>query len=982
MTKFKVLTDRLNTFFTNNKITTGNSIPTSGEWNVGDICISSIQENGECGWICTESGTPGKWEIFGSGGSGKLVSLSSSVEVTGPVTEVSLTGLGTNVSENDKLFVHYNSTHLLEGVDFEIISNGTKIRKLNGGSWNESSSNAMFAFELLKHVKKVNGDNILLDSKMCVLKSNKTISAPTSEVEIGIDGFNKDSDYLTVYVNSTYLTEGVDYNISSDSRKIVSLNGNWNEESLSDYRFSFVVVKEVGIINPEAVVGTENLKDGSVTMSKLGEDVKDNFNYKANVDELDYVNIERFGVKGDCIWGGLADSIPTGTDNTQYFQEAIDYCISNKKDLYIPAGNYLITDTIRINGKINIKGSGINKTTIVCELLDANKSAFVIGGCEGTIENFRIGCVGYLGKSGIEFIQPQNEAIRLEKIHVNSFRYGISTFNGETISRAIFSHCQLISNIFSGIYIESFRDDESWEHSAPVTFYDCICNANGVHDWMNGFKYKEINILNSTDKKHGYQAYFRGITNLAWYGGQISNHGDAKNIAMLFLKNINGAVFDGIDIEDFKDKAIVKRDGTQITSSNQCSNTEGATVLLDSVRGSFFRVQAIFRLNSPYLFKLVNSADTHTIDFIKDGYSTYEYSVHVIGMNYDNRGNMGRICSNSDVTQFTPQAISMLVNYTKSNLTKVICKDYIRPFDYDTKHDWLFDFTSAIGSYKNKLVYVVGYAGSDLNNPNFKHACYIEKEVYNPINIQGCVYVSQNSFIPDNKFFIAHYGADELIKIDYFSLKGNQHLGNDVYPVFINSQCSGNVDKVRYGFINTANYSADLQSNCSVLGLDINAFYSNSAVTNIPTNRGGDISQKLKKQFSYLSECPVDGEGWFKNHIVYNTNMTADNPYIGWACVESYGSGKFNEEVSALVSTNAWQGAIIFDKITTNLSINDVITIEGIPDTEFKILNLYTNPNTSKWQANITPAMGNYNLNNVKCFIKNPVFKPFGRIEF
>ena len=284
MTKFKVLTDRLNTFFTNNKITTGNSIPTSGEWNVGDICISSIQENGECGWICTESGTPGKWEIFGSGGSGKLVSLSSSVQVTEPVTEVSLTGLGTNVSENDKLFVHYNSTHLLEGVDFEIISNGTKIRKLGGGSWNESSSNAMFAFELLKHVKKVNGDNILLDSKMCVLKSNKTISAPVSEVEIGIEGFNKDTDFLTVYVNSTYLTEGVDYNISSDSRKIVSLNGSWNEESLSDYRFSFVVIKEVGIINPEAVVGTENLKDNVVTMTKLGEDVIE------RLDELSSLN--------------------------------------------------------------------------------------------------------------------------------------------------------------------------------------------------------------------------------------------------------------------------------------------------------------------------------------------------------------------------------------------------------------------------------------------------------------------------------------------------------------------------------------------------------------------------------------------------------------------------------------------------------------------------------------------------------------------
>ena len=354
MTKFKVLTDRLNTFFTNNKITTGNSIPTSGEWNVGDICISSIQENGECGWICTESGTPGKWEIFGSGGSGKLVSLTSSVEVTGPVTEVSLTGLGTNVSENDKLFVHYNSTHLLEGVDFEIISNGIKIRKLGGGSWNESSSNAMFAFELLKHVKKVNGDNILLDSKMCVLKSNKTISAPTSEVEIGIEGFNKDSDYLTVYVNSTYLTEGVDYNISSDSRKIVSLNGNWNEESLSEYRFSFVVIKEVGIVNPEAVVGTENLKDSSVTMGKLGEDVIERLDGFDSQLEQFVINVKNFGAKGDGV-----------SDDTQAIQDSINHVFEKGGgEVLFPKGIYSIKGSGSLELKSNVDLRGVNGVII------------------------------------------------------------------------------------------------------------------------------------------------------------------------------------------------------------------------------------------------------------------------------------------------------------------------------------------------------------------------------------------------------------------------------------------------------------------------------------------------------------------------------------------------------------------------------------------------------------------------------------------
>lgn len=736
-------------------------------------------------------------------------------------------------------------------------------------------------------------------------------------------------------------------------------------------------IKGYPITSPDRVID-----ENGVSIKEEIEEINSALEHKANIEELDYVNIKIFGAKADCTWGGLAESIPTGTDNTQYFQEAINYCIKNNKNLYIPEGQYLITDTITIKGTINIKGAGLNRTGIICELLDNSKSAFVISGCTGVIENFRIACVGYLGKSGIDFIQPQNEAIRLEKIHINSFRYGISSFDKETISRAVFVHCQLISNIFAGIYIESFRDGESYGHSAPVTFYDCICNTNGVYAWMWGFSYKGIPILNSNDKKYGYQAYFRGITNLAWYGGQISNHGNAKNLSMLHLKNINGALFDGIDIEDFKDNGVVKTDGTQITSVSQCTNLEGSTVLLDSVRGSFFRVQAIFQLKSPYFFKLVNSNDTHTIDFIKDGYSTYNYSVHVIGMNYGNRDGLGRICSNSDISQFSPQAMCMLVNHTESNLTKVICKDHIEPFDYDKKHDWLFDYVSGIGTNRNKRVYVVGYVGSDLNNPNFKNACYIEKEVYNPINIQGCIYVSQNTYNPDNKFFIAHYSAGELIKIDYFSLKGEQNLGNNVYPVYVSSQCSGYIDKVRYGFINSADYSADLYTNCKVLGININAYYSNSAITNIPTNEGGDISQKLEKQFSYLEEYPTDGEGWFKNHIVYNTNISQSKPYIGWICVESYGLGKFNDEVDALVSTNAWQGAIIFNQRTTNLSINDVITIDGIPDKEFKIIELYTNSNNGKWQANITPNMGEYNLVDAKCFIKNPVFKPFGRIEF
>lgn len=186
MAKTKIVSDRLNTFFTNNKMTVGDSKPVTGSWSKGDIVISTIQANGECGWICVESGTPGRWEIFGAGGGGNLSTLSASETVDGPVTEISLSGLGVNVSSSDKLTVHYNSIHLFEGIDYEIVEQGTKIRKLDGGSWNESSiPGSLFVFELLK----MSG----VSNKLNELKNNTIINTDNVVSDDTIDL----SDYIT-----------------------------------------------------------------------------------------------------------------------------------------------------------------------------------------------------------------------------------------------------------------------------------------------------------------------------------------------------------------------------------------------------------------------------------------------------------------------------------------------------------------------------------------------------------------------------------------------------------------------------------------------------------------------------------------------------------------------------------------------------------------------------------------------------------------
>ena len=66
---FKVITDKLNNYFKDNKFMIGSSAPTSGTYKVGDIVVNSGSNSAEVPmWICIEAGTPGTWEVFNSGG--------------------------------------------------------------------------------------------------------------------------------------------------------------------------------------------------------------------------------------------------------------------------------------------------------------------------------------------------------------------------------------------------------------------------------------------------------------------------------------------------------------------------------------------------------------------------------------------------------------------------------------------------------------------------------------------------------------------------------------------------------------------------------------------------------------------------------------------------------------------------------------------------------------------------------------------------
>ena len=285
LNNFKVITDKLNTFFVDNKFMVASEIPTTGEFKVGDIIINNGPTNvDEPMWICIEAGNPGTWTVFNSGGgsaggsaAGRLSTARNRVVLNGESrSEVSIGVSGFNKA-SDVLMVFINSRFMTEGVDYEINADSTKIVAI-GEVWNEELASE---FEIEMIVFKMMGEEGVVSSvnEIVKLKNTVIVNEAVNEVEIGIDGFNEGDD-LTVYRNSVYMIEDIDYEVQGN--KIVSLKGAWNAEGGSDYKFTFEVLKTVAKVNPDAVIGMEHLT----------EDVKEAIEAAGNIDLSGYATKE------------------------------------------------------------------------------------------------------------------------------------------------------------------------------------------------------------------------------------------------------------------------------------------------------------------------------------------------------------------------------------------------------------------------------------------------------------------------------------------------------------------------------------------------------------------------------------------------------------------------------------------------------------------------------------------------------------------
>ena len=74
-------------FFINNTIDCAPSIPNEGDHKVGDLIISSIQQDEIIGWVCVKDGNPGDWESIRNAGKWLDVELT---KINGEISEIKI----------------------------------------------------------------------------------------------------------------------------------------------------------------------------------------------------------------------------------------------------------------------------------------------------------------------------------------------------------------------------------------------------------------------------------------------------------------------------------------------------------------------------------------------------------------------------------------------------------------------------------------------------------------------------------------------------------------------------------------------------------------------------------------------------------------------------------------------------------------------------------------------------------------------------
>lgn len=182
-----------------------------------------------------------------------------------------------------------NTLYTYNGLDWENITLNIKIgedassvSELTPGVL-EKKGKGIAPKTLASVVYLENGNNIAdiinelinRQSSLAIYKNTTILSTDEHSVNIGIKEFDKNTDLLCVYLNSTYLEENDDY-IITDNNSIRKVSGMWYA-SQDTQTFNFVVFKYV-LKNYEGIIESSSIKDNAVTENKLSLELQQKLN--------------------------------------------------------------------------------------------------------------------------------------------------------------------------------------------------------------------------------------------------------------------------------------------------------------------------------------------------------------------------------------------------------------------------------------------------------------------------------------------------------------------------------------------------------------------------------------------------------------------------------------------------------------------------------------------------------------------------------
>lgn len=545
-------------------------------------------------------------------------------------------------------------------------------------------------------------------------------------------------------------------------------------------------------------------------------------------------------------------SVFTGTDNTVPLRNAIAAAQTAKRPLFIPAGKYRLADTVTITGNIVLQASNV---TFLADIRDQTKSVIkLIGVRRGRIEGFTIYGCGYLPKAGIEFATSDSQACTLYKITIKTCRHGIYINEPEIVNRIIVDTCDLSSNFIAGFWMNSYVGI-TYGQSGPLTFRDTILNSNGVPLFAKaGMTYQGTPVFLAGDV-FGYQIYVRGFINFCMFGGQISNHGEAKNAALAMFRNGSSTVLYGVDVEAFSEPVDAATGVAYADAVTPRANAvDGAALIFSAVTGVTVSDFHVFDIRSPSIVKFAyQCADVRvaTIDWREpdNDPTRAKYIVDVFGSNSQPAGvsgaNITRLTYEADFRRLTASAWGCLVNKdvfqtlaeVRGGITTVNGVDGI----FDT-------LGITVDATDNK--YRIGYIGADPSNPDWTRASYLTREVTDRMALYFQLVASSNSVSPDGRFIVGFFDSfGAFISATTTVAKGaelNISAPNPVYSRLGRVDIPSNARTVRFGFINAANYVGKIPDHAPLTGFSVWAV-SDSPVTNSALKTSnGDLLRKAK----------------------------------------------------------------------------------------------------------------------------------------